>query len=77
MVSTGVCPWETKTSLVERRQEVSTIIRTSTSFGRSLEAVSREKTRAILKEHVPQPIDKGVAEDVEEFTKKITKDHAK
>ena len=44
---------------------------------KSLETVAREKTRSILKEHMPEPIDKGVAADVEKFMKKVTKSYAR
>ncbi len=41
--------------------------------GRDLATVAREKAKAILQEHTPEPIDRGVAADIERFIKDATK----
>jgi len=36
---------------------------------------AKEEVRGILKDHCPEPVDKGVAGDIEKFLKKVARDH--
>ena len=58
-------------SLMDRRSREAW----SRDGGRTVLDSAKEKVKRILKEHTPEPIDKGVASDIDKFIKKIAKEH--